>query len=180
MSLPHAPQHLPVRELGHGDLAAVHRLQALCYPPGYQEPAAAFAAKLQASPRSLWGADHPVLAGDLMAYLICLPVCGLRWPGLHATTQPPAQGADALYVHDLSLHPDGRGQGLAQALVRHATAWARGQGLQRLLLMAVQGSQPYWRQQGFTPIPPAVLTQHGAELGSFGEQATAMWQPIGP
>jgi GNAT superfamily N-acetyltransferase len=175
----HAPQHLHIRALGPGDLAAVHRLQALCYPPDYQEPAAAFAAKLQASPRTLWGADHPVMAGELMAYLICLPVRGLQWPGLHATTQTPAEHADALYLHDLSLHPDARGLGLGQALVRHAMAWALEHGLRRVLLMAVQGSQAYWRQQGFTPIAPAVLAQHGAELNSFGERATAMWRPIG-
>ncbi len=164
-----------LRPLAPADLAAVLRLQAHCYPGAYLEPEAAFAAKLQASPHTCWCMDHPIDAGELLAYLVCLPIEGMQWPTLHADHCPRPASADGLYLHDLALHADARGQGVGQALVQRARLWARAQGLQRLVLIAVQGSQPYWRKQGFLPTPEAALRRHQADTSSFGDQACAMW-----
>jgi GNAT superfamily N-acetyltransferase len=168
-----------LRTLTATDLSAVLRLQAQCYPGAYLEPEAAFAAKLQASPQTLWGAGHPNAPGELLAYLVCLPVQGLQWPPLHADHCLSPASPDGLYLHDLSLHPDARGRGVGQALVQQARLWAQTQGLKRLVLIAVQGSQPYWRKLGFTPIPEPALRQHQADTSSFGDQAQAMWQALG-
>ncbi len=176
-----ATRHMPrgdmppsIRRLLASDLPAVHALQALCYPQGYQEPVDAFAAKLMASPDTAWGVDHPEQTGVLLAYLFGLPIQGVRWPSLHAAHCPSPEGADGLYLHDLSLHPDARGQGWGQALVAQAMQWATAGGLQALRLIAVQGSVPYWQKLGFAPIPDDELRAQGADLRSFGAQACAM------
>lgn len=167
-----------LRTLTASDLPAVLRLQADCYPGAYLESEAAFAAKVQASPQTFWGVDHPNAPGELLAYLVCLPVIGLQWPTLHADHCPSPAHPDGLYLHDLALHPDARGQGLGQALVHLAMCWARAEGLQRLVLVAVEGSPPYWRKLGFAPIPDAALLGHRADTSSFGSQALAMWQAL--
>jgi GNAT superfamily N-acetyltransferase len=167
-----------LRPLTAADLAAVLRLQAHCYPRAYLEPEAAFAAKLRASPQTSWCMDHPDAAGELLAYLVCLPVQGLRWPTLHADHCHSPSRPDTLYLHDLSLHTDARGQGVGQAFVGHAQHWAQAEGLQRLVLIAVQGSQPYWQKQGFAPVPEEALRRHHADTSSFGGQACAMWRHL--
>jgi len=177
-SRPTQPDAPNLRPLTGADLAAVLCLQAHCYPGAYLEPEAAFAAKWHASPHTCWCVDHPGAAGQLLAYLVCLPVEGLQWPALHADHCPAPVRADGLYLHDLALHADARGQGVGRALVQHGLRWAQHQGLQRLVLIAVQGSQPYWCKQGFLPIPDAALRQHQADTSSFGEQACAMWREL--
>ncbi len=169
-----------VRVLHPHDLLAVHALQSQSYPLGYQEPVEAFAAKLDASPETAWGVDHPARSGLLLGYLFCLPIRGLQWPALHAAQCLPAQHPDGLYLHDLCLHPDARGQGLGYALVHQARQWALEQGLAALRLIAVQGSVPYWQKQGFSRVPDSVLLQHAADLSSFGAQACAMAMPLWP
>ncbi len=167
-----------VRALGAQDLHAVHALQAQCYPPGYQEPVEAFAAKLAASPETAWGVDHPTQAGALLAYLFGLPIQGVRWPALHAVQCPPVDQADGLYLHDLSLHPLARGQGVGQALVQRARQWAEDQGLQALRLIAVQGTAPFWQKLGFAPVPDVVLRAQSGDLSTFGAHACAMVMPL--
>jgi GNAT superfamily N-acetyltransferase len=163
-----------VRVLGTHDLPAVHALQAQCYPEGYQEPIAAFAAKLAASPLTAWGVDHPHQPGNLLAYLFCLPVQGLHWPSLHSTHCVAPGQADGLYLHDLSLHPTARGQGLGKALLHQAQQWALSRRLFALRLIAVQGSAPYWQKQGFARLPDEALEAQAVDLSSFGAQACAM------
>jgi GNAT superfamily N-acetyltransferase len=167
-----------VRALCAQDLVAVHALQAQCYPAAYQEPVAAFAAKLAASPETAWGVDHPSQSGVLMAYLFCLPIEGLQWPALHATQAVAPVQADGLYLHDLALHPDARGRGLGQALVSHARRWAVANKLLALRLIAVQGSVPYWQKLGFAALSEQALRASSADLGSFGAQACAMALPL--
>ena len=138
-----------MRALTLADVPAILALQAACYAADYLEPPEAFAAKLQASAQTCWGVPDPQAAGSLLAYLVCLPVPSWHGPRLHATQWSAPQRAQALYLHDLALHPATRGQGVGQALVAQAEAWARGQGLRALSLMAVQGSTGYWARQGF-------------------------------
>jgi ribosomal protein S18 acetylase RimI-like enzyme len=60
-----------------------------------------------------------------------------------------AAGVDTLYIHDLAVDKDGRGKGVAQALVRASIDAAKGRGLSRACLVAIQNSQSFWEQFGF-------------------------------
>lgn len=170
-----------IRLLTHADLPAVRGLQAQCYPEPYQEPEAAFAAKLRASPATAWGVAAQRMPGgepQLAAYLFALPVQGLQWPGLHAAFWSAPAQPDGLYLHDLALHPAARGQGWAQRLLAVAREHAVQQGWTRLVLVAVQGSEPFWSRQGFARVPSIDLAQAGVSTASFGEQACAMWANV--
>ncbi len=157
-----------MRTLSLADLPAILALQAECYAADYLEPEAAFAAKLQGSPETCWGVSTQATAevgGALQAYLIGLPVHSWHGPALHASTWSPPAQPRALYLHDLALHPSTRGQGVGQALVAHAEAWARARGLAALCLMAVQGSTGYWARQGFTSLHALLAEGALPELG---------------
>ena len=164
------PLSFELRPLAVADLGAVLRLQSDCYGPDYVEPAEAFLTKLRATMplQTCWGAF--AADGALLAYAISLPVCADTLPALHAADfRCPAQPT-LLYLHDLAVSPQGRGQGLAQALLDQVQHRATLLGLARLGLIAVQDSASYWQRLGFAPLPalPAWLKK---KLQSFGEAA---------
>lgn len=156
-----------------GDLAAVLSLQQQCYAHAFHEPHASFAAKLEASPQSCWVARG---ATGLLAYLVCLPVEGNGLPALHAGHWRRPDHPDWLYLHDLAIAPEARGSGISRALVGQACAWARAMSLPHLGLIAVQGSEPYWRKLGFAAIWPTPRV-NADKLASFGPNAQYMQRP---
>jgi len=164
------PSHVELRPLQAADLHAVLRLQAECYGPDYVEPAEAFASKLHetAALQTCWGAFDA--AGALLAYAISLPVCADTMPGLHASDYRCPALPTLLYLHDVAVGPQGRGRGLAQALLGQVQQRAQQLGLARVGLIAVQDSAPFWQRLGFAPLPslPAWLRH---KLQSFGETA---------
>ncbi|HLO96263.1 MAG TPA: GNAT family N-acetyltransferase [Burkholderiaceae bacterium] len=159
-----------LRPLQAADLGAVLRLQADCYGPDYVEPAEAFASKLRetAALQTCWGAFDA--AGALQAYAISLPVCADSMPGLHASDYRCPERPTLLYLHDVAVGPQGRGRGLAQALLARVQRRAQQLGLTRVGLIAVQDSAPFWQRLGFAPLPamPAWLQR---KLQSFGAAA---------
>lgn len=164
------PLRFELRPLRAVDLEAVLRLQSDCYGPDYIEPAEAFEAKLIGTVplQTCWGAFAE--DGVLLAYAISLPVCADTMPALHAADYRRPMAPTLLYLHDVAVSPQGRGQGLVQALLTRIQHGATRLGLERIGLIAVQDSAPYWQRLGFAPLPamPAWLR---LKLHSFGEQA---------
>lgn len=167
----HSPQ---IRAMSDSDLQAVLSLQQRCYASAFHEPLAAFASKLQAAPGSCWVLPS-TLPGELMAYLVCLPVAPGALPALHASDCPPPDEAAWLYVHDMAVAPEARGAGVAPQLLAQAHAWARLAGLKALALVAVQDSQPFWSKQGFQSVPDALPAD---KLASYGDGACFMLQAL--
>ncbi len=56
---------------------------------------------------------------------------------------------DSYFIHDLTLDPSMRGRGLAGALMPRLAGIARDNGIARMTLVAVGGSQPFWSHMGF-------------------------------
>ena len=164
------PSDFSLRPLRVDDLCAVLRLQADCYGPDYVEPDEAFASKLRetAALQTCWGAFDA--SGALRAYAISLPVCADTMPGLHASDYRRPSRPTLLYLHDVAVGPQGRGRGLAQALLARIEQRAHALGLARMGLIAVQDSAPFWQRLGFAPLPsmPSWLQR---KLQSFGEAA---------
>ncbi|WP_432720298.1 GNAT family N-acetyltransferase [Jeongeupia wiesaeckerbachi] len=137
-------------------------VQAACYPASYHEPRAVFARKLALSPDSHWLAWQ---GGEALGYFFTHPWRGLTPPPLATELAALPSPADCHFLHDLAIHPGARGIGIAQALVEHAFAWGQRQQLKGALLVAVQGSLPFWSRHGFRKLGPA---------SGYGENAMLM------
>ncbi len=165
---------LSVELLHARDLPAVMCIQAQCYTAIVPESLPSMAAKRAASSHTCHAAwrQHA-----LVGYLLSLPVRGLELPPLDSPGCTIASDADALYLHDLALSPMARGSGAGQALVQRALAVGARLGLRRALLVAIQGSVPYWRRQGFDAVDPPTVDLR-AKLASYGADAQLMQRPL--
>lgn len=59
-----------------------------------------------------------------------------------------------LNIHDFAVHPDFRGQGIANKIMQHLTALAREQGYCKMTLEVLEGNtraQNLYRSEGFAP-----------------------------
>ena len=162
---------MQIRPMSPADLPGVLAVQRACYGPGHLEPLEAFASKLTASPTTCWVAE--AASGEVLAYLVCLPTDARSLPALHTTQWQAPAHTDRLYLHDLAVSPSAQGLGLGPQLVARARQVAQAQGWQQLVLIAVQGSEPFWARQGFgVSFPPNAAIE--AKLSSFGDTARFM------
>ncbi|WP_428503785.1 GNAT family N-acetyltransferase [Roseateles sp.] len=162
-----SPKYL-IRPMQPTDLAEVLRIQAACFTELLPESEASLAAKLQAAPSHCWvvaATAEPALA----AYLFALPWRAESPPALDAAECRLPEQPDCLYLHDLSVDPQARGRGLAQALVQRFLDGLAASGLDRACLIAVQNSAEFWGRWGFQPAPQTPALR--VKLASYGPQA---------
>ncbi len=164
-----------IRPMRMTDLTAIQQVQSQCYPAAYLESREAFATKLAGAPGCCWVAQDREAA--VLAYLVCLPVDTESFPALNAARWNPPKQANMLYLHDLAVSPSLRGSGAATSLVERARAQAQRMGLASLVLVAVQGSEPFWRRHGFAVQIPESASVAG-KLASFGADARLMVCPL--
>ncbi|RVT45276.1 GNAT family N-acetyltransferase [Rheinheimera sediminis] len=127
------------------DVPGLMLVQQDCYSEELVESAAVMAERILAFSQTCWGYFvEQQMAGYLLAYP---SVLGSITP--LAAAFPLYQNANCLYLHDMAISSDFRGQSLAPKLLKHATAEAEKMGLQVLALVAVQGAEDYWAKQGF-------------------------------
>lgn len=157
-----------IRPMQPADLNEVLRIQAACFTELVPESEASMAAKLQAAPEHCWVAEGAA-AGGLLAYLFALPWRAESPPALDAADCQLPEQPDCLYLHDLSVDPQARGSGLAQALVQRFLEGLEASGLSRACLVAVQNSAGFWGRWGFRPVAPS--PQLRVKLGSYGAHA---------
>lgn len=136
------------------DLPALLAIQALCYPPELVESADVFEA--------IVARGHSFVAVNTHRARVLGFCIAHRWPAagplpcLHTAeriAEPRAANGDALFIHDLSVHPEARQSGIGRALVRHVVAYAARalpDAVTVVRLVAVQGSAYYfWSRHGF-------------------------------
>lgn len=149
------------------DLLDVNAIAASVHPD-YPESPEVFAERLVLSPSTCWVV---VDADDqLHGYAIAHPAVLGRPPALDTLLQTIAAQADCLYLHDVALTESTRGAGLGTALLGLLQQQAHFQNLAYLALIAVNHSQPYWRQRGFGDYPHIdhLLAE---KMASYDEQA---------
>lgn len=151
---------MKLRPLHEADATALLAVQALAYPPSHHESWAVLGRRLQLWPQGCWGAE-----GDagLCAYVISHPWQQGRPVPLHGVLESLPARPDAYHLHDLALHPDARGRGVAAQLVEAVLRQAAAAGLDTLTLVAVQGSRPFWERMGFRASPAALPAAYGAD-----------------
>ncbi|MDR7332046.1 GNAT family N-acetyltransferase [Roseateles asaccharophilus] len=159
------------------DLDAVLALQQRCYGVGFLERREAFAAKLAVTD----GLDCCWMArgddGQTLAYAVSLPVCEATLPALDAPHCERPLSPTLLYLHDMAVAPEARSLGLATRLLARLADSVRALGLERMGLVAVQGSVPYWQRQGFAE-PASLTAPLRAKLASFGADARFLTQRV--
>lgn len=158
-----------IRPILASDLPRILQIQAACYPPELLEDRTTFQAKLSFAPDCNWLIE---IAGIAQGYLFCHPWHGDTPPALNRSEQPWPSSADRFYLHDLAIHPDGRGHKLSTLLAQHACDWAQQQGFTMAMLVAVGGAESFWRKLGFGDHP-----QQDASLSQYG-QAVLMQKPL--
>ncbi len=140
---------LQIRQFEAGDIDAILAIQTACYPAHLIESAETLLAKSRLSLSSCWLAhknDRP------LGYLFSHPWQGEIPPALDLPLACLPDQADLLFLHDLAIHPVARGCGVADRLLRNALQWAAAQRFSRTMLVAVQGSQPFWHRYSFSAL----------------------------
>jgi GNAT superfamily N-acetyltransferase len=130
------------------DVSQLMLVQQNCYSEDLVESATVMANRISAFSHTCWGyfVDQH-MAGYLLAYP---SVLGSITP--LAAAFPVYPHTNCLYLHDMAISSDFRGQSLAPALLAHASMEAEKLGLAALALVAVQGAEGYWAKQGFAKV----------------------------
>lgn len=159
-----------IKAMQEADLDAVLAIQAQAYRPYFHEARTCFAEKLRLYPQGCWLAWNDTLPA---AYLVSHPWSQDQIVALHAPLQQLPQHPDCYYIHDLSVSPAFHGKGVGRLMAEKAKECALTIGLKTILLVAVQGSQPFWGKFGFQPLePPSAAIQ--SMLNSYGQDVCLM------
>ncbi|MFJ6074133.1 GNAT family N-acetyltransferase [Streptomyces sp. NPDC093065] len=163
-----------VRPLGDGDWDAVVALERDAYTGlGLSEGRAALQSRAAASPGTCFVVD---VGARTAGYLLALPCPPHRYPDLTRAEEPaaPACPPGNLHLHDIVVAPGLRRRGLARHLLHRLTGTARARGDERISLVAVGGTEPFWSARGFVPEPGVV------PAGEYGGGAVYMSKPVAP
>lgn len=93
-------------------------------------------------------AEH---GGEVVGYVLAHPWPERTIPPLNKVYASLPPRSDSLFIHDLALSPGARKTGLAQKLAQSVLQSGVELQLTSASLIAVQGSEGFWRRFGFTP-----------------------------
>ena len=162
--VPASARGLRVRLMAESDLEAVVQIQDACYTSIVPESRGSLRAKLLVSPRTCLVAETQA---GVVGYAIAVPVKYPQLPALDAPRWVPPPDSDTLYLHDVAVSQEGRGNGAGAAMVAGILTAAEEAGWSRICLVAIQGSVPYWSRFGFRLAPandaPGKLASYGAD-----------------
>ncbi|QIL82760.1 GNAT family N-acetyltransferase [Diaphorobacter sp. HDW4A] len=163
-----------VRPLRLGDLPGLLRVQRACYGEAYVEGADVFSRRIASAAHcSLVLETEGVVCAYLAAYRSCIGKVTPLHGDFGVVSAP-----DTLYLHDMAVHPEYVGQGLAHLLLQRMREIARDAQLPYSGLVSVQGSQSYWARQGYVLHPLTDLQQQQC-LASYGDDAVYMLAGLG-
>lgn len=149
-----------IRVLQETDLDELLVVQRSAYGDIYIESKEIFHTKLIVSQETcLAGFKNNQMAG------YCI---GFNWQSglpvpLHSDIREIEYTENAYYLHDIAIHPDFEGQGLARIFMEKSLEIASGRGFKSVELTAVQKAATYWERFGFKPMAQA--------QGGYGAEA---------
>jgi len=156
------------REMRVEDLPHIARIAAVVHPR-YPEKDEIFVERLR-----LYPGGSRVLTrenGRVVGYVVSHPWRFGAVPALDSALGALPPDADCYYIHDVALLPEARGRGAAPAAVALLADQARAEGLSHISLVAIAGTQAFWRWQGFTVVERAELN---GKLASYDSSARYM------
>lgn len=162
------------------DLDGVIRIARLAFPDHFEDRSC-FAERLDLYPRGCFTLE---LAGEIAGYLIAYPWTTGSAPPLNSLIHALPQDADLIYLHDLALHSEARGQGLTSAMIDRLAAQASDDGWNAIALVAVNRAASFWSKMGFEvvedPAMAAKLASYGTEAAYMRRATPARSTPSGP
>lgn len=150
------------------DLDGVVAVAALAFPDHFEERVR-FEERLMLSPSSCFVLVDPYRV--VMGYLIAFPWPLDRVPPLNSAIGAIPEDAEALYIHDLALIPEARGQDYTRAIIDRIIAQAQASGWKAVALVAVNQSVDFWSRNGFEVRDLPGMREM---LASYGEDARYM------
>ena len=157
------------RPLQHDDLPGLLQVQRSCYGDEYVEGVEVFARRIASAANCSLVLE---CEGVVCAYLAAYRSRAGKVTPLHGDFETVST-PDTLYLHDMAVHPDFAGQGLAHALLQRMRDLAKDSALPYSGLVSVQGSQAYWARQGYC-LHALSDPQQQERLASYGEDAVYM------
>lgn len=162
------------RPLRAADIDGVVAVARLAFPDHF-EARACFVERLALFAPGCF-ALAPADGGPLRGYLIAYPWPFGAIPPLDTLLGGLPESRAAFYLHDLALHPEARGQGHARPAVERLCRELRMLGGQRVALVSVNDSVPFWQSMGFAPVTGDAAIER--KLASYGDDATYMAREI--
>ncbi|MGH6793054.1 MAG: GNAT family N-acetyltransferase [Methyloceanibacter sp.] len=154
------------RAMGDGDLPAIAAIAEAVHPTLPERPEV-FAEKLGLYPDGCFvlaggggGAD-----GAVLGYAFAHPWQLNAVPKLDAFLSALPADADCLFLHDVAVARQARGQSASGALVARLVELAERHGLTALALAAVYGTGRHWARLGFAPVGNEAVA---AQLKCYG------------
>lgn len=153
---------IKVQPLHQRNIDDVLRIQKAAYNEMYLEDADSFTAKIAASPTTSFAAWRN---SSMVGYLIAVLLDDDAVFHLNTSHVPavPRESATVMYVHDLAVHPEARGSGVAHLLLHQLEEVTKETAVSEWRLVSVQGSQDFWAQRGFVASPDSPPNGYGPE-----------------
>ena len=106
-------------------------------------------------------------AKEVQGYLLAHPWSGKEPPKLFKAL-PKISEPDCLYLHDMAISSKFRGVGLGTKLIEHLFSIVKSQQVNKVMLVAVQGSCGFWANNGFNVVADVRVDS------SYGNDAVLM------
>lgn len=161
---------LQMRPMTHNDAAAFDIIQHVAYEVRFQETLPIFARRVEIFPEGNFLVEY---SGRPVAYLVCLP-----WKLHEVVLQDDLlltvpDDPDCFYIHSATVIPEYHRRGLGTMLFQQARQLAEQRGFEKMTLVSVQGSHPFWSKFGFCTVTPP--HQHlASKLATYGPDARYM------
>lgn len=115
---------------------------------------------------------------QIVGYIICFPYELGEIPKNNAPFEANLKRPDCFYIHDVTLIPEARGQGLAQLLIESAFNQAKDLGFTKVSLVSVGQSGNYWDKLGFIKYPQTTQEILQKLHSSYDEKSRLMVKDI--
>jgi GNAT superfamily N-acetyltransferase len=142
------------------DLPAIDEIQLVAFGAGFVEPMAKFVHILNQYDQAAFVA---LLEDKIVGYMLAYP-SKAEQPDFDTRACQISGDEECVYIHDLCLHPDVHGKGVARQLFSAMHAVALQKGFAQMIGIAVQDSVPFWQKRGFTMLYPQT---YNGEPGNY-------------
>lgn len=156
-----------------GDLPAVTTL-SLDVHPNYPERPEVLAEKFRLFPSGCFALESE---GTVAGYCFSHPWIAGAPPALDTFLTALPGKPTHYFIHDLTLAASMRRRGFAEALMPDLLRAARGAALDRMALVAVSGSSPFWSRMGFQATPDEAI--QSAARAKYDDGAVHMERSLG-